>query len=120
MRYTMYQVTQVGLNGSPWELLAKSEEHAIATVNKFYPMTRDKELIATQCTFLGEPITLVHKLNYGDKFAAVVHLSSKRPALSGAEYIRGDFSPIRNEYQCTSISGHEVRYFNPYTKIVRK
>lgn len=120
MSHQMYRVHMVGTDGSPWELLAKSPEHAMATIRKFYPQTEGKLLAAMELTLLGEPITLLHQLGYGDKFAAIIPTNSGKPALEGQMYTRGDFNPALNQYMCHAIDGNKAVYFGPYDKIIRK
>lgn len=115
----MYQVTRTDKIGSPWELLAKSPDHAIATIRKFYPAACDVDLIATELTLSGEPMTLLHQLSYGDSFAEILSTASGKPAIAGRTYTRGDFNPAENAYLCHQSNGTS-KYFTPYTKIIKK
>ena len=114
----MYRVTMVDRECSPWELLANSPDHAVSIIRKFYPETNDANLVATELTLLGDPINLLNQLHWGDKFAEIIHLNGGRPAMKGQTYVKGDFDPSRNEYQCRTTDG-KVKYFKPYTKIIR-
>lgn len=116
---TMYSVSRVDHDGSPFELLAKSPEHAIATICKFYPMARAEELVATELTLSGEPVTLLHQLKYGDSFAEILTTKSGKPAIAGEIYVRGDFNPVENAYICHGPNS-KTKYFTPYTKIIKK
>lgn len=114
----LYQVSRVGESGSPWELLANSPEHAIATIRKFYPETCAANLVATEMTVAGDPINTLNQLSYGSLFAEILNLNSGRPACKGEVYVRGDFDPSRNQYMCRSIN-NRVKYFDPYSKIIK-
>lgn len=115
---TLYRVSQ-GDNSSPWELLAKSPEHAIATIHKFYPKTVNKELIAQEITFDGQPITLLNRLSHGDKFSPVVEMQSGRYIPTVMTFVKGDFDPTTNKYYCQNTKGGYTR-FDPYQKIITK
>ena len=116
---SMYQVTRVDNVGSPWELLAKSPDHAIATIRKFYPRVCDVDLVAVELTLSGDPVTLIHQLSYGDTFTEILSTVSGKPAMSGRTYTRGDFNPVENAYLCYQANGR-TKYFTPYTKIIKK
>lgn len=115
----MYQVTIAGEDRSPWELLAKSEEHAAMVVRKFYPEVGDKELVVQEVTILGEPVSLLHTLSHGDKFAIILKFASQRLACRSMEFTKGDFNPARNEYLCHRVDGRATEYIGPYAKVIR-
>lgn len=117
--YRMYRVSMAYIKGSPWELLAQSEEHAELTVRKFYPQTQNVKLVTTEVTLEGDPITLVHALSFGESFHTILHTDSGKPAMRGSKYIRGDFDPTRNQYRCHEIGKAEPIFLDPYTKIIK-
>lgn len=116
---TLYQVTTKSEDRSPWELVANSPEHAIATIWKFYPEVNNVDLIAHEVTFNGERVTLLNRTKYGDKFKRVLEMNSGRSVQINCEWVRGDFDPTRNKYRCVDVSGN-ICYFDPYTKITKE
>lgn len=119
MSHQMYRVSVVDREGSPWELLAKSPEHAIMTVRKFYPQTANLKLTAVELTLLGDPIHLLHQLSYGEKFQTIIPTNYGKPAIPGPTYIKCDFNPTNNQYLCKRVNGYNSEYFDPYTKIIK-
>lgn len=120
MSYQMYQVAMAGVDASPWELLAKSEEHAKLTIRKFYPQARGMDLQVTELTLCGDPITQAHRLKHGESFYTILHTKSGKSAMKGPTHIRGDFDPTRNAYQCFEFNKDTPIYISPYEKVIKK
>ena len=117
--YRMYRVSVVGVNSSPWDLLAKSPESAMVTIRKFYPQTQDMTLSAQEITLDGDPMTLVHALAFGESFYTILRTETGKPVMRGPEYIRGDFNPALNQYQCHEVNRIKPIYLSPYEQVIR-